>query len=57
MNREKPINVAAAVLTHKNKVLLAKRHDSYLDNLWEFPGGKIEKDESAISRRNEKPSR
>lgn len=41
------IDVAAAVIIHRNKVLLAKRRGGYLDNLWEFPGGKLEKDESA----------
>ena len=49
MKSDKPINVAAAVLLYDNKVLMAKRHGSYLDNLWEFPGGKLEKDESAES--------
>lgn len=41
------INVAAAVLVHGRKVLLARRHGGYLDRLWEFPGGKLENDESA----------
>lgn len=41
------INVAAAVIVHDRKVLLAKRRGGYLDNLWEFPGGKFEADESA----------
>ncbi|PKL41568.1 MAG: 8-oxo-dGTP diphosphatase MutT [Candidatus Riflebacteria bacterium HGW-Riflebacteria-1] len=41
------INVAAAVLVHGKKVLLARRRGGYLDSLWEFPGGKLEKDESA----------
>ncbi len=47
MKSEKTINVAAAVLVHENRVLLAKRRGGHLDNLWEFPGGKLEKDESA----------
>ena len=49
MKSDIPINVAAAVLINDKKVLMAKRHGSYLDNLWEFPGGKLEKDESAES--------
>ena len=47
MKADLPINVAAAVLIYKNKVLMAKRHGGYLDNLWEFPGGKLEKNETA----------
>jgi len=41
------IDVAAAVLVHQHKILLARRRGGYLDNLWEFPGGKLEQDESA----------
>lgn len=47
MRTDLPIEVAAAVLIHNNKILLAKRRGGYLDNLWEFPGGKLEKGESA----------
>jgi mutator protein MutT len=43
----KAIEVAAAVIVHKNKVLLARRSGGLLNNLWEFPGGKFEKDETA----------
>lgn len=43
------IDVAAAVIIHKEQVLLARRRGGYLDNLWEFPGGKLEDDESAQS--------
>ena len=43
----KTIDVAAAVIIHDHKVLLAKRRGGYLHNLWEFPGGKLETDESA----------
>ncbi|MBQ2594284.1 MAG: NUDIX domain-containing protein, partial [Candidatus Riflebacteria bacterium] len=46
MKADLPINVAAGVLIYKGKVLMAKRHGGYLDNLWEFPGGKLEKDET-----------
>ena len=43
----KPINVSAAVIINKNKVLLAKRKEGYLNDMWEFPGGKIEEGETA----------
>jgi len=45
--KDTAINVAAAVLVHGRKVLLARRRGGYLDNLWEFPGGKFEENESA----------
>lgn len=47
MKTDQPISVAAAILIHNNKVLMARRRGGYLDNLWEFPGGKLEKDETA----------
>lgn len=47
MKSSNAIDVAAAVLIHQKKVLLARRRGGYLDNLWEFPGGKLEKNESA----------
>jgi butyrate kinase len=47
MKADQPINVAAAVLIYKGNVLMARRHGGYLDKLWEFPGGKLEKDETA----------
>ncbi len=47
MQSRKTIDVAAAVLIHDNRVLLAKRRGGHLDNLWEFPGGKLEVGESA----------
>ena len=45
----KKINVAVAVILNKeNKVLIAKRHDHlHQGGKWEFPGGKIEQNESA----------
>ncbi len=49
MKTEQPINVAAAILLNDNKVLMARRRGGYLDNLWEFPGGKLEKGETAES--------
>lgn len=46
MLANKPIEVSAAVVIHENKVLMAKRTEGYLNNLLEFPGGKLEKNES-----------
>lgn len=41
------INVVGAVLVRNGKVLAAKRSSSMsLPGMWEFPGGKIEKNES-----------
>ena len=42
----KTIEVAAAVIIDNNKILLAKRLTGYLNDLWEFPGGKIEANET-----------
>lgn len=42
----KIIEVSAGVITKNNKVLLAKRTEGYLNDLWEFPGGKIEDNET-----------
>jgi mutator protein MutT len=41
------IDVAAAVVVHDNKILLARREGGDLHQLWEFPGGKLEKNETA----------
>jgi 8-oxo-dGTP diphosphatase len=41
------IEVAAAFLIHENKVFIARRALSHpLAGKWEFPGGKVETDES-----------
>ena len=41
------IKVTAAIITRRGKVLIAKRKPSArLANLWEFPGGKIERGET-----------
>lgn len=45
--QDKSIEVAAAVIVHENKVLLARREGGNLHQLWEFPGGKLEKNENA----------
>ena len=42
-----PTVVAAAVIVHEGRVLLTKRTaDQHLAGMWEFPGGKLEPDES-----------
>lgn len=41
------LRVAAAIITKNNKVLIARRRQGEtLEGKWEFPGGKIEQDES-----------
>lgn len=41
------IEVAAAVILNEGKCLIAQRRaDQHLANMWEFPGGKIKKEES-----------
>lgn len=42
----KTIEVVAAILKDKNKVLATCRGYGEFINMWEFPGGKIEKNES-----------
>ncbi|PTE76026.1 8-oxo-dGTP diphosphatase MutT [Staphylococcus equorum] len=47
---KKKIEVVGAVIFSENKVLCAQRNENMsLPLLWEFPGGKIEKDESEIN--------
>lgn len=43
----KTIRVVAAIIKHEGKVLIARRNYGEFCGLWEFPGGKIEKDEDA----------
>ncbi len=49
-----PIEVVAALLIHEDRLLIARRHpDRDQSGWWEFPGGKVETDESheaALSR-------
>lgn len=47
MNSLPKINVTAGILYSSGKVLLAQRPEPKYDGLWEFPGGKIEENESA----------
>ena len=50
----KPIDVVAAIIKSEDYYLLAKRNkDKYMGLKWEFPGGKVEQNESfkeALSR-------
>ncbi|OEK68715.1 DNA mismatch repair protein MutT [Staphylococcus equorum] len=47
---KKKIEVVGAVIFSKNKVLCAQRNENMsLPLLWEFPGGKIERNESEIN--------
>ncbi|MGO3732535.1 MAG: (deoxy)nucleoside triphosphate pyrophosphohydrolase [Vagococcus sp.] len=44
---KKNIPVVGAILIHENKILCAKRgYSKSLGGLWEFPGGKIEQNET-----------
>jgi mutator protein MutT len=43
----KAIEVAAGLIFHGGKLLITQRHkDSHLGGLWEFPGGKLEANET-----------
>jgi mutator protein MutT len=44
---KKQIEVSAALIFHRGKLLIAQRHaNAHLGGLWEFPGGKCEPDET-----------
>ncbi|MBF0383083.1 MAG: (deoxy)nucleoside triphosphate pyrophosphohydrolase [Magnetococcales bacterium] len=48
----KQINVVAAIIFNKNKLLCVKRGESkysYVSNKYEFPGGKIEANETQVA--------
>lgn len=46
---KKEINVVGAIIIQDGKILCCQRgEDRALANLWEFPGGKIEEDESKV---------
>lgn len=46
-NKKKTINVTAAIIEKDRKIFVARRRPGlHLAGYWEFPGGKIEKDES-----------
>ncbi|HDP94013.1 MAG TPA: A/G-specific adenine glycosylase [Candidatus Aminicenantes bacterium] len=40
------INVAVAVVTHREKILVRRRPEGHLGGLWEFPGGRLVADET-----------
>lgn len=42
----KTIHVAAAVIVENHKIFAARRGYGEFKGYWEFPGGKIEKDET-----------
>ena len=42
----KTIKVVAAIIMKDNKILIAKRKKGEFAGMYEFPGGKIEKNES-----------
>lgn len=42
----KTIEVSAALIVNDNKMLIAKRSGGEFDDMWEFPGGKIEPNET-----------
>jgi len=44
-----PLLVTAAIITHKGKILLTQRpHGKNHGGQWEFPGGKLEENESPV---------
>ena len=43
----KTIHVAAAVIVENHKIFAARRGYGEFKGYWEFPGGKIEKDEKS----------
>jgi 8-oxo-dGTP diphosphatase len=46
--KQKNVRVSAGIIINGSDVLIAKRpNDKHQGGLWEFPGGKIEKSESA----------
>jgi 8-oxo-dGTP diphosphatase len=46
INMKKTVNVAAAILVKNNKILIAQRGYGEFIGMYEFPGGKIEKNET-----------
>lgn len=46
LNHMKTLNVVAAIIKKDNKILATKRGYGEFINMWEFPGGKIETDET-----------
>lgn len=47
----KNLDVVAAIIEREGKILLARRpEDGDQPGLWEFPGGKVEADETQLRR-------
>lgn len=46
MNNEEYVPVTAAIIRKENKILIAKRKRAFMGSPWEFPGGKVEENET-----------
>jgi 8-oxo-dGTP diphosphatase len=46
MNNTEYVPVTAAIIRKDNKILIAKRKRALMGSPWEFPGGKMEKNET-----------
>jgi mutator protein MutT len=46
MNGVDYVPVTAAIIRREDKVLIAKRKKAFMGSPWEFPGGKVEKNET-----------
>ena len=44
----KTLRVVASIIEKDNKILVAKRLDGNIKDMWEFPGGKYEENETGI---------
>lgn len=44
--KDEIVKVTAAIIKKDNKILIAKRKEGHLANKWEFPGGKLEPNET-----------
>ena len=49
MKDMKTVKVAAAVIKDKDRILIAQRLKGEFKGKWEFPGGKLEENEDAIT--------
>lgn len=46
MNNDEYVPVTAAIIKKENKILIAKRKRAFMGSPWEFPGGKVEENET-----------
>ena len=44
----KTVNVACCLIEYNNKTLICQRNDKKFKDMWEFPGGKIEENETSV---------